>query len=143
VPGIRGTVDALHAAMQAVVCRASRAEQLALIRAHPELLGRLVAATALTDASRREQASAGLYECSQAQLERLRELAGAYRTKFAFPFIVAVRGLTYADIIARIVERLPHDLDTEFPICLDEIGRIAWLRLQDLLRQAGAAEQAR
>jgi 2-oxo-4-hydroxy-4-carboxy-5-ureidoimidazoline decarboxylase len=84
-----GSLDALHANMQRAMLLASPDEQLALIRAHPELLGKLEAAQ-LTESSRSEQASAGLDRCTAAQKARMQALNDAYREKFGFPFIVAV-----------------------------------------------------
>jgi 2-oxo-4-hydroxy-4-carboxy-5-ureidoimidazoline decarboxylase len=126
------SLDGLHAAMQAVVAAASNEEQLALIRAHPELAGRLAVGGQLTDASRSEQAGAGLDRCTPEEYARLQALNGAYRRKFDFPFIVAVRGLTRAHIIAQLERRLAHSAEQEFGACLLEIGRIAGFRLHEL-----------
>ncbi len=125
--------DGLHAAMEAVVAGASHAEQLALIRAHPELAGRLAVDGQLTDASRSEQAGAGLDRCTPEEFARLQDLNAAYRKKFDFPFIVAVRGLTRAHVIAQLEQRLAHSADQEFSACLREIARIAGFRLHDLI----------
>jgi 2-oxo-4-hydroxy-4-carboxy-5-ureidoimidazoline decarboxylase len=125
--------DALHAAMEEVVATASREEQLALIRAHPELAGRLAVAGQLTNASRDEQAGAGLDRCTPEEFARVQALNAAYRKKFDFPFIVAVRGLTRMHIIAQLEQRLAHSAEQEFSTCLREIGRIAGFRLHDLI----------
>ena len=124
-------LDALHGAMQAAMLRAPLERQQSLIDAHPELLGKLDAAR-LTDSSRAEQASAGLDRCTAAERDRMRELNAAYRGKFGFPFIVAVRGLDWAAIIARMERRLRNDRPQEFATALAEIGRIARLRLEAL-----------
>ena len=124
-------LDSLHGAMQAVVRAAPAARQQALIDAHPELLGRLEAAL-LTESSRAEQAAAGLDRCTAGEKARMRELNARYRAKFGFPFVVAVRGLDWAGIIARMERRLANDRDTERATALDEIGRIARLRLEAL-----------
>lgn len=127
------SVDALHAAMEKAVTEASPAERMALIRAHPELAGKLAVAGKLTDASRHEQASAGLDKCTPEEFERLQAMNAAYREKFGFPFIVAVRGLSRADIIERMSARLAHTEDQELAASLREIGRIGRLRLQDMI----------
>ena len=127
------SVDALHAAMEKAVAEASPAERRALILAHPELAGRLAVAGKLTAASRSEQASAGLDRCTPEEFARLQELNAAYRQKFGFPFIVAVRGLSRADIIERMSARLANTEPQELAACLHEIGRIARLRLQDMI----------
>ena len=123
------SMEQLHAAMQAAMLAASRTEQRALIEAHPELLGRLESAQ-LTASSRAEQASAGFDRCTAEEKARMRELNAAYRARFGFPFIVAVRGLDWAAIIARMESRLANGPEREFDTALAEIGRIARLRLE-------------
>ncbi len=125
--------DALHAAMEEVVAAATHEEQLALIRAHPKLAGRLAMAGQLTDASRSEQAGAGLDRCTPEEFARLHALNVAYRNKFGFPFIVAVRGLTRMHVVAQLEQRLAHSVEQEFSACVREIGRIAGFRLHDLI----------
>jgi 2-oxo-4-hydroxy-4-carboxy-5-ureidoimidazoline decarboxylase len=126
-----GTVDALHAAMQAAVASASPEEQMRLIEAHPELGAKLDAAT-LTESSRSEQASAGLDRVTPEQKARLKALNATYRAKFGFPFIVAVRGLDWGGIIARMESRMENAREREIATALHEIGRIAQLRLESL-----------
>ena len=125
------SIDALHAAMQRAMLDAPRDEQLRLIRAHPELLGRLEAAQ-LTESSRSEQAGAGLDRCTAEQKARMQALNQAYRVKFGFPFIVAVKGLDWGGIIERIEARLGNPAEAEFATALAEIGRIARFRLEAL-----------
>ena len=127
------SVQALQAAMQDALIAAQPSEQLALIRAHPELAGRLAIAGQLTEASRSEQSAAGLNQCTPEEFAQLQALNAAYRAKFGFPFIVAVRGLTRAGIIAAMRRRLGNTIDEERAASLREIGRIAQLRLQDLI----------
>lgn len=127
------SVQALQAAMQDALIAAQPSEQLALIRAHPELAGRLAVAGQLTEASRSEQSAAGLNQCTPEEFAQLQALNAAYRVKFGFPFIVAVRGLTRAGIIAAMRRRLDNTIDEERAASLREIGRIAQLRLQDLI----------
>jgi OHCU decarboxylase len=119
----------LLAALKRVVARAHEAEQLALIRAHPDLSARSVQPPALTSASLSEQRRAGLEGCTPAQAARLAELNSAYRSRFGFPFILAVRGHDPASIIARCELRLGRGRAEEFATALDEIGRIAGFRL--------------
>ena len=125
------TLEDLHGAMQKAMQGASTDEQLALIRAHPELLGKLEAAQ-LTESSRQEQAGAGLDRCTAGQKARMQALNQAYRDKFDFPFIVAVKGLDWAGIIERIEARLGNDAAAERATALREIGRIARFRLEAL-----------
>jgi 2-oxo-4-hydroxy-4-carboxy-5-ureidoimidazoline decarboxylase len=119
-----------HADLMAVVRDATREEQLALIRAHPELAGK--AAVALTEASAAEQASAGLDRLTQAEFDRFHALNAAYREKFGFPFIICVRLTDKAGILAAMERRLANDRDSEIANALDEIGEIVRLRLEDM-----------
>ena len=130
-PGLDG-VDGLHRAMVAVVEAAPRERQLALLRAHPDLAGRLAMRGELTAASSAEQAGAGLDKCSPAEFARFNELNEAYKTKFGFPFIMAVKGRRRAEILAAFERRLGHDPATEFRTALDEVHKIALFRLQAL-----------
>jgi 2-oxo-4-hydroxy-4-carboxy-5-ureidoimidazoline decarboxylase len=127
------SIAGLQTALQDAVLAAPPARQLALLCAHPELLGKLAAAE-LTQASRAEQASAGLDRCTVEQRSRMQALNQAYRARFGFPFIVAVRGLDWAGVIARIEARLAHQPGHETGVALHEVGRIAEFRVADLLR---------
>jgi 2-oxo-4-hydroxy-4-carboxy-5-ureidoimidazoline decarboxylase len=127
------TIDALHARMEKEVASATHGRQVALIRAHPQLKGRLADPSTLTDASRREQSGAGLNQCTQDQVDRLQQLNQAYLDRFGFPFIVAVRGLDTDGIIARMRERLANTPEQEFQVCLEQVGRIARFRLNELI----------
>ena len=129
------SVEALWRAMQAALEAAPADEQRALIHAHPELAGRLAVAGRLTEHSRSEQRGAGLDACTPEEFARLQELNAAYRARFGFPFIVAVRGLSRTDIIERLEQRLANDPEQEIATCLHEVGRIARFRLEDLLER--------
>jgi beta-ureidopropionase / N-carbamoyl-L-amino-acid hydrolase len=124
-------------AMRGVVQAAAAAEQLALIRAHPQLgAGRV----ALTEASAGEQRRAGLDACTSAQLARLAELNAAYLERFEFPFVLAVRGHDPASIIARLERRLCEPATLEQRSALGEIGLIAGFRLADVVATSAGAE---
>ncbi|WP_418646963.1 2-oxo-4-hydroxy-4-carboxy-5-ureidoimidazoline decarboxylase [Thauera butanivorans] len=131
------SVDALHAAMCLVVDNAAQSEQLALICAHPELAGKEAEEGTLTTASTGEQRGAGLDQCSKEELQRLRDLNKAYRERFGFPFVIAVKGLTRYQIMDGVEARLANDRDTEFRTCLKEIGKIARFRLDALFAAQG------
>ncbi len=128
----------LHRAMTAAMRALSEAAQDELIRAHPDLAGRLALAGGLTAASTGEQAGAGLDRLSEAELARFTALNAAYRDTFGFPFIIAVKGLDKAAILTAFETRLRNDLATEREEALRQIERIALLRLQGILG-AGAA----
>lgn len=122
-------VDALHQQMLLAVSRAARDEQLALLRAHPDLGAR----ARMSDASVGEQASAGLDRLSSRDFERLHLLNSAYREKFAFPFLYAVKGSTPQQILDTLEQRLPRAADEEFAEALRQVGRIARFRLDQLI----------
>ncbi|MBC7860061.1 MAG: allantoate amidohydrolase, partial [Burkholderiaceae bacterium] len=114
------------------------AGQLGLLRAHPELAGKAAVAGALTAESTREQAGSGLHLCSAEQFSTLQRLNADYNAQFGFPFILAVkgadgRGLTRDAIIATFARRLHAERADEQAECLRQVGRIAELRLNDLL----------
>jgi OHCU decarboxylase len=123
----------LKEAFEAALREASREDQLALIRAHPELAGREAAEGELTDESAREQASAGLDRLSRSDYEALGRLNAAYRERFGFPLLVCVREHTVGSILAWGAARLEHTREEEIEIAIGEIAKIAALRLDDLL----------
>jgi len=127
------SVAALHDALVATVERATTDEQLALLRAHPELAGKAAIARALTPSSTCEQASAGLDACTPQQFAELGALNERYRERFGFPFIIAVRGLDRGQIIAALAQRVTRTRDAEFSEALAQVARIARLRLDALL----------
>lgn len=131
-PHIResATVEEIGRVMADCVDNASHDRQLELIRAHPDLAGRAAVAGELTAESTEEQASAGLDRCTPQQFERFTDLNEQYTVKFGFPFVMAVRGSSRDDILAAFERRLGHDYDQEFETALDEIHKIARLRLE-------------
>ena len=122
-------VDVIARVMADCVDNASRERQLALIRAHPDLAGKAAIAGSLTDESQSEQASAGLDRCSPDEYERFQALNTAYRRKFDFPFVMAVRNCSREQILAAFESRLENDYDEEFENALVEIHKIARMRL--------------
>lgn len=127
------TATAIHTAMRAALARADNDAKLALIRAHPDLAGKLAQAGRLTADSTAEQHGAGLDMLTDDERRRFTELNDAYRERFGFPFVIAVRGLAKTDILAAFERRLANDRDAEIATALTEIERIALLRLRDLL----------
>ena len=123
------SLEALHQAMMTEVSASTRDEQLALLRAHPDLGTR----ARMTVASAGEQAGAGLDRLTPSEFERLQELNAAYREKFGFPFLFAVKGSTKHDVLAALMARLPATVDEEFAKALRQVSRIAWFRLQDVV----------
>lgn len=123
-------LDSLHTAMVREVEQASPEEQLALLRAHPDLGSRLQ----MSDTSAREQAGAGLHTLAPDEAARLMRLNTAYRERFGFPFLLAVRGADMSRILAAIETRSQHPVDDERQEALRQVARIARFRLEDLLR---------
>lgn len=119
----------LHAAMVAAFRAGSDAERLAVLRAHPDLAGKLAAAKRLTEASTSEQASAGLDALTDAERARFTELNAAYVEKHGFPFIIAVRDHNKAGILAAFERRVENDTPTERQEAERQVERIAELRL--------------
>lgn len=136
-PWVEARADALpssgdrHADLMAVLHAATPDEQLALIRAHPELAGKAAIDRTLTDASAAEQASAGLDRLTPDEFARFHELNAAYRDRFGFPFIICVRLTDKAGILAAMEARLSHDRNSEIATALAQIGEIVRLRLKD------------
>jgi len=119
--------------MRSVVQRASVAEQLALIRAHPQLGARGRNRAQLTEASAKEQRRAGLDACTDEEFSRLMQLNSAYVEKFSFPFILAVRGHTPESILAALEGRIDNDADSERRAALSQIGLIGGYRLEEIV----------
>jgi 2-oxo-4-hydroxy-4-carboxy-5-ureidoimidazoline decarboxylase len=126
------TAAALHQTMCNLVRAAGREKQLALIRAHPDLVGRLAEAGQLTAESRREQADAGLMQLSPDELAQFQRCNAAYQAKFGFPFVICARLNRKSAILEIFSVRLNHAMETEMQIALGEIFKIAELRLRDL-----------
>jgi N-carbamoyl-L-amino-acid hydrolase len=130
------TLAQLKRALVEVLAQSSRDEQLALIRAHPELAGKAMVSGTLTAESTNEQGRSGLTHCTPAEFQRIQSLNAAYNAKFGFLFILAVRGprglgFTREQIIATFARRLANHPDFEFAEALRNIHRIAEIRLND------------
>lgn len=130
------SLAALKYALAQTVREASPEQQLALIKAHPELAGKLAEQGQLTAESSHEQQTAGLKACSPEELAAIQRLNAEYSAKFGWPFILAVRGprgtgLTRQQIIATFARRLEGHADFERAECLRNIHRIAEIRLND------------
>jgi 2-oxo-4-hydroxy-4-carboxy-5-ureidoimidazoline decarboxylase len=121
--------EALHAALIDTVSKASDDEKLALIRAHPDLIGD----AHLTAASQAEQTSAGLQDATAGEAEQFRQYNRQYRERFGFPFVICAR-LNKKEAIARTFPvRLRNSREQEMETALQEISKIAELRLRDLI----------
>jgi 2-oxo-4-hydroxy-4-carboxy-5-ureidoimidazoline decarboxylase len=128
-----GSLDDMHAAMVTVAKYAPAAMQLALLQSHPDLAGREATAGTMTASSIAEQASAGLDALSHAEMVQMSDLNAAYKKKFGFPFIIAVRMHTKEGILFEFNRRLANDTQTEFANDLQNVYIITRLRLNKLL----------
>ena len=124
----------LHLALCNAMRAAPRERQLALIRAHPDLAGRLAEQQRLSPESSREQASAGLTRLTAEELADFRRLNDAYRARFGFPFVICARLNAKDAIVAAMKARLESAAEREFETALGEIEKIAQLRLNDVLK---------
>lgn len=127
------SVAALSAAFAAAAQADGPAEQLALIRAHPDLAGKAARAGELGAESASEQASAGLDRLSAQEYAEFHRLNAAYHARFVMPYVVCVREHSKASILAGAAERLHHTPEQEREVALREIGKIARLRVLDLV----------
>ncbi|MBD0267620.1 2-oxo-4-hydroxy-4-carboxy-5-ureidoimidazoline decarboxylase [Pseudanabaena sp. FACHB-2040] len=126
------SLKSLHQAMSEIVQAQSLADQLALLRAHPDLGGRVQ----MADASVQEQASVGLNQLTAEEYEQFLSLNQRYREKFKFPFIMAVAGQTQASILKAFAQRLENSETEEIQQALQEVSKIAWFRLNAWIKES-------
>jgi OHCU decarboxylase len=127
---------ALYDALCTSVDRLDRERKIALIRAHPDLVGRAALAGTLSKESTAEQRAAGLSAdaLTPDEVARFREANAAYQERFGFPFVICARENRKESILRGFGERLPHDRETEIATAIGEIRRIAWHRLDDVVK---------
>jgi 2-oxo-4-hydroxy-4-carboxy-5-ureidoimidazoline decarboxylase len=128
-----GSRTELHRAFCAIVDEASAEEQLALVRAHPELGRRAPQTIGLTSTSAFEQSAAGFSHLAADDSKQFDELNTAYRAKFGFPFVICARENKKASIAAAFAARLTNSREVELGTALDEVRKIAWHRLADAI----------
>jgi len=126
------SVEQLHRALCDTVAKAGEEKQLALIRAHPDLVGKLALAGQLTRESTGEQASAGLDKLTQQEIELFQKNNAAYKEKFGFPFVICARLNKKDAILNGFRSRLNNSREQEIQTALGEIFKIARLRLLDI-----------
>lgn len=125
--------EQLRSALRSAVELASAEEKLILIRAHPDLAGKLARAGALTAESTREQAGLGLDRLTDAAYEQFSNLNQAYQERFGFPFIICARLTTQSGVVDAFTQRLKNSREAEIQEALVQIHEIARLRLEDLV----------
>jgi len=134
--------EALHDAMIDVVRDASSEEKRRLLNAHPELAGKEARQRAMTQDSTAEQGSAGLDRMSGEDFDRFDRLNAAYREKFGFPFIIAVRGRNKQEIVTAFERRLANEPGAELDAALGEIAAITRMRMEKLFGTSGPERSA-
>jgi len=122
----------VHSALARIFRAADGGRRMQVLRAHPDLAGRIAQARRLTEASTAEQASAGLDALTDAERAEFEALNAAYGAKFGFPFIIAVRDHTRASILEAFRRRVGNDQAVEFAEACRQVERIAELRLQGI-----------
>ena len=120
--------------MRQIVEDAGEDAQLTLLRAHPDLAGKLAKSGALTDESTSEQASAGLDQCTEEEFTAFTTLNDRYKTHFGFPYILAVRGRHRTEILENFRARVDNTPELEFRTALDQVHQIAALRFEALFK---------
>lgn len=133
--GTQDTVAGLHGALRDVVDSADDDRKLALLRAHPDLAGKLAVAGELTAESTSEQASAQLDKCTPEEFTEFQSLNDRYKDSFGFPYILAVRGRNRQEILENFRSRVDNDTETEFAQALKQVHRIALLRIEALFQE--------
>lgn len=118
--------------LASVVEASGNARQLELLRLHPELANKAGIADDLTESSKREQSSARLDQCTPEEFARFHAFNEAYRARFGFPFIIAVTGLSRSDILDAFERRLANPVEVEFRTALDEVHKIARIRINKI-----------
>ena len=122
----------VHVALCHAFREASRDERLGVLKAHPDLAGRLAIVGKLTEQSRQEQAGAGLDRLTREEHDRFTALNRQYKERFGFPFIIAVKGLGKDDILRAFEKRIRNTEPDEFVTSCDEVEKIALHRLRDI-----------
>jgi len=130
------TVTGLSALFREIVDNAGKQKLMTLVRAHPDLAGKAAMRDVLTAGSASEQAGAGINQCSEEEFEQFQQYNKAYREKFGFPFIMAVKGSNRQAILTAFGQRLRNGPDRELSQAIEEIHKIASFRLQQMVVQA-------
>ncbi|MBT3700472.1 MAG: 2-oxo-4-hydroxy-4-carboxy-5-ureidoimidazoline decarboxylase [Alphaproteobacteria bacterium] len=124
--------EALHKTLAAIVDASGEAAQLALLRAHPDLAGKLAVQGDLTVQSSSEQAGAGLDLCTAEEFAEFQDLNDRYKSGFGFPYILAVSGRGRVEILDDFRSRINNSPDVEFAEALKQVHRIALIRLNQI-----------
>ncbi len=130
------SIDHLYSALCAVMYKAPREQQIVLLQAHPDLVGRAALAGTLSSASTGEQAAAGLDQLSPEEIATFTRYNQEYRERFGFPFVICARENKKESILAGFETRLHNTRELEIETALGEVAKICWLRLRDLVGES-------
>jgi OHCU decarboxylase len=125
------SVGDLHEKLTNVVSQSSTEEKLSLVRAHPDLVGKLARDGKLTRESRAEQSAAGLTKLTAEEITTFERCNAQYREKFGFPFVICARQNRKEAILEAFPRRLANSREAELATALAEVFKIAQLRLAD------------
>lgn len=131
------SVEKLHQTLCLIMYEASPGQQVALLCAHPDLVGRAALTGTLSPASTSEQAAAGLDSLTPTEIEIFQYYNQAYRARFGFPFVICARENKKESIMAGFMVRVSHNYEEEIRLALAEVAKICALRLHDLVEDAG------
>jgi 2-oxo-4-hydroxy-4-carboxy-5-ureidoimidazoline decarboxylase len=123
------TVTDLASNLKAIVDNASHDQKLKLLQAHPDLCEKVEKMKELTVDSQQEQGKAGLQSMEGDELAKFKSMNAAYKDKFGFPFILAVRNASKNTVLSALEGRLPNSVDQEFVTAMQQVHKIAWMRL--------------
>lgn len=126
--------DQLYQELCTILFQSSEEQLVALLRAHPDLVGRAALAGTLSPSSTGEQATAGLDRLSPSEIATFNELNRTYQTRFGFPFVICARANKKESILNGFATRLQHTREQELEIALGEVAQICRFRLQDLVQ---------
>ncbi|EDY83430.1 OHCU decarboxylase [Verrucomicrobiia bacterium DG1235] len=129
------TIEAMHNAMETIIRTARAEEKMALLLAHPDLGAKLKQLASLTEFSRAEQSKAGFASLPQTERELLQSTLSRYREKFGHPFILCVTEHSATETLPILKNRIENAPDTERSNSLDQVARIGWHRLNQLITQ--------
>lgn len=133
------SVEAFYQILCSIMYESSNGQQVALLSAHPDLVGRAALAGTLSPASTGEQAAAGLDRLTPAEIETFQRYNQAYRARFGFPFVICARANKKESILAGFAQRMSNSYDQEIRLALAEVAKICALRLHDLVEEAPVA----
>ena len=134
ITGTQDTIVGLHISLRTAVDDANDDRKLALLRAHPDLAGKLAVAGELTAASTSEQAGAELDKCTPEEFTEFQSLNDRYKETFGFPYILAISGRNRQEILENFRSRIDNDTESEYAQALKQVHRIALLRLEALFQ---------